>query len=85
MSETIDKPASGGRCAPPAGSESDIRAQARVNGIKEIQRICDEALDHDTSWSLFCELVRDRLETETVLMLNAKLSREGDNQQPKAP
>jgi hypothetical protein len=56
--------------AAPAGSASVSRAQARMNAIKEIQYLCEEALDHETSWPMFCELVRRRLETETALMPN---------------
>lgn len=48
--------------------QEQINFNARISGIKEIQRLCEEALDHDTSWKMFCKLVRSRLEIETALM-----------------
>ena len=47
---------------------SDAASSARSAAIAEIQRICEEALDHGTSWPMFCTLVRDRMRRETVLM-----------------
>lgn len=67
-SETENPERSTGVAAPSGGSASDSRANARVKAIKEIHRLCGEALDHDTSWPLFCELARNRLEIETALM-----------------
>lgn len=32
--------------------------------IKSVRRLCDEALDHGTSWSMFKQLVQSRLENE---------------------
>lgn len=48
--------------------ECRCKPTARVKAIKEIQRLCEEAIDHNTSWVMFCNLVRDRLEIETILM-----------------
>jgi len=42
-------------------------AQWRRMAIGEVARLCEEALDHDTSWPMFCALVKQRLETETAL------------------
>ena len=50
---------------------------SRLMAIKEINRLCDEAIDHDTSWEMFCELVRRRMEVETSLMPDALIPDEG--------
>jgi ferritin-like protein len=56
--------------------------EARITAIKEVRYLCDEALDHDTGWVTFCELVKRRLETETAFIELAKSQPPNDKIQP---
>lgn len=40
--------------------------------IRAVQRLCEEALDHGTSWSLFKQLVQRRLENEDQFIETAQ-------------
>jgi len=51
-----------------APSTNGLQARLNANAIRKVQHICEEALEHNIPWLLFCRLVLRQLETETVLM-----------------
>lgn len=52
-------------------------------GINVIKTICDEAIDHEWSWTSFCMRVREALNIETYLRFNVNSTPVGAPNGPK--
>lgn len=49
-------------------SAASARMAATVTGMREIRRLCDEALDHGMGWPSFCAMIRHRLDMESAFV-----------------
>lgn len=59
------------RAAGSAGPACSARMAAET-GMREIRRLCDEALDHGMGWTSFCAMIRQRLDHESAFVEMAK-------------
>jgi hypothetical protein len=51
-----------------AAPACSARMAATTTGMREIRRLCDEALDHGMGWPSFCAMIRHRLDMESAFV-----------------